>query len=176
MAVPVIRAAQIVDAPAIARVHVDTWRTTYAGIVPGEFLAGLSYEGCQASWLEVLSNPHDETHLFVAEAQAGQIVAIASGGPLREALAGLDGELYVLYVLKAFQGFGYGKLLVSQVAEDLAGRGYHALAIWVLKDNPACRFYERLGGRSMAEKEVEIGGKLLTDVAYAWPELGALRK
>ncbi len=39
-----IRPAVAADAAAIARVHVDTWRTTYRGIVPDEHLAKLSYE------------------------------------------------------------------------------------------------------------------------------------
>jgi ribosomal protein S18 acetylase RimI-like enzyme len=85
--------------------------------------------------------------------QRGHIVAIASCGPLRDALAGFDGELYVLYVLKSFQGLGYGQRLVTRAAHDLASRGYHSLVAWVLKDNPARRFYERLGGRLAAEAE-----------------------
>ena len=159
----------------MAHVHVDTWRTSYAGIVPDEHLNKLSYERCRAGWIEHLSNPQLETHAFVAESPAGQIVAITSCGPLQEPLASFDGELYVLYVLKSFQGLGYGKLLVVRVAHDLASRGYHSLVVWVLKDNPACRFYERLGGRLTAEKVVEIGGKPLTDVAYVWPELTAFK-
>lgn len=166
----VIRPAQIDDVPAIARVHVDTWRTTYRGIVPDAHLANLSYERCQANWIAHLSNPQG-AHTFVAQAPSGQIVAFASGGQLREALAGFDGELYVIYVLEAFQGRGYGKLLVTRVARDLASRGYQSLVIWVLKENPACRFYERLGGQIFAEKAVEIGGKTLLDVAYVWPDL-----
>ena len=172
---PMIRPAQIDDALAMARVHVDTWRTTYVGIVPDEHLANLSYERCQAGWIEHLTNSQDE-HTFVAEAQSGQIVAIASGGPIREALDNFDGELYVLYVLKSFQGMGYGKLLVTQVAHDLASRGYHSMVIWVLKDNPACHFYEKLGGRLTAEKVVEIGGKELIDVAYVWTDLAVFRQ
>ncbi len=168
---PVIRPARIDDAVTIARVHVETWRTTYVGIVPDEHLANLSYERSQAGWFEHLSNPQGQMHAFVAEIEPGQIVAFASCGPSRDSLAGFDGELYNLYVLKAFQGKGYGKLLVTQVACDLAMRGCHSLVIWVLKDNPACNFYERLGGRRIAEKPVEIGGKQLLDVAYSWPDL-----
>jgi len=170
-AMPVLRPARIDDALAMAHVHVDTWRTTYVGTVPDEHLANLSYERCQAGWIEHLSNPQSEECTFVVETQSGQIVALASGGPLRDALAGFDGELYVIYVLKSFQGMGYGRLLITEVARDLASRGYHSLVIWVLKDNPACRFYERLGGRAVAEKVVGIGGKQLMDVAYAWADL-----
>jgi hypothetical protein len=38
------------DAEAIARVHVDSWRTTYQGILPDEVLAGLSVERRRAFW------------------------------------------------------------------------------------------------------------------------------
>jgi ribosomal protein S18 acetylase RimI-like enzyme len=172
---PIIRPAQVDDALAMARVHVDTWRTTYVGIVPDEHLATLSYERCQAGWIEHLSKRRNETHAFVAEDHPGHVVAIASCGPLQDALAGFDGELYVIYVLKSFQGMGYGKQLVARVAEDLASRGYHSMVIWVLKDNPACRFYERLGGRLAAEKVVEIGGRPLVDMAYVWSDLTVFR-
>ena len=77
----------------------------------------------------------------------------------------------MLYVLKSFQGMGYGKQLVTQVARTLISTGYRSMIIWVLKDNPACRFYARLGGQPIAEKVVEIGGKQLIDVAYAWHDL-----
>ena len=39
-----VRDAQIEDAPAIARVHVDTWRSAYRGIVPDDHLDAMSYE------------------------------------------------------------------------------------------------------------------------------------
>ena len=173
---PVIRPAQTDDASAIARVHVDTWRTTYTGIIPDEHLSNLSYDRAQANWFGYLSNPESETHAFVAEDETGQLVGFASGGPLRERLGNYDGELYVLYVLRPFQGMGYGKLLVSRVAHDLTSRGYHSLVIWVLKENPACRFYERLGGWQIAEKAIEIGGKELIDVAYVWPDLAVFKE
>jgi len=166
----VIRLAQVEDAPAIARVHIDTWRTAYAGIVLAEHLARLSYERCEARWLPYLCDPQGETRTFVAEAR-GQVVAFASGGPARDPLPGLDGELYNLYVLEAFQGKGYGRLLVAQLAQDLAIQGYHSLIAWVVKDNPACRFYERLGGRLVGGKTVKVGGQALVDVAYGWPDL-----
>lgn len=171
-----IRPAQTEDAFAIARVHVDTWRTTYVGIVPDEHLANLSYERCQAGWVRALSNHEGETHTFVAEVQPGQVVGFACGGPIQDMFAGVDGELYNVYVLKSFQGKRCGKRLVTRVARDLRIRGFHALVIWVLKENLACLFYERLGGQLAAEKVVEIGGKLLTDVAYVWPDLAAFEK
>jgi len=51
----------------MARVHVDTWRTTYTGIVPAEHLANLSYERCQAGWIQHISDPQSMERVFVAE-------------------------------------------------------------------------------------------------------------
>ncbi|OQA93205.1 MAG: hypothetical protein BWY25_03118 [Chloroflexi bacterium ADurb.Bin222] len=39
-----LRPARLEDAPILARVHIDTWRSTYGGIVPAAHLAGLSLE------------------------------------------------------------------------------------------------------------------------------------
>ena len=107
----------------------------------------------------------------MVEEPGGPIAAFASGGPIKEALDKWDGELYVLYVLKAFQGMGYGKQLVTHVAQDLASRDFRTMVIWVMKDNPARRFYEKLGGRLIGEQGITIGGKALMKVAYVWPDL-----
>jgi len=40
----IIRKAKLDDATGIAKVHVDSWRTTYKGIIPDDFLNNLSYE------------------------------------------------------------------------------------------------------------------------------------
>ena len=37
----VVRPAVRDDLPGIARVHVESWRTTYAGLMPPDYLAGL---------------------------------------------------------------------------------------------------------------------------------------
>ena len=36
-----IRPAELDDAPAIAQVHVDTWRSNYAGMIPQAYLDSL---------------------------------------------------------------------------------------------------------------------------------------
>jgi hypothetical protein len=45
-----VRRARLQDAAAIARVHVDAWRSTYRGIVPDEHLDGMSYERSKRNW------------------------------------------------------------------------------------------------------------------------------
>ncbi|MHC0551926.1 hypothetical protein [Salinicoccus sp. CNSTN-B1] len=45
-----IRKAHLKDAEGVARVHVDSWRTTYGGIIPDDYLNGLSYEQRTELW------------------------------------------------------------------------------------------------------------------------------
>jgi hypothetical protein len=50
-----IRAATEHDAVAISHVHVQSWRTTYAGIVPEEYLATLNEAERVLLWREWLT-------------------------------------------------------------------------------------------------------------------------
>ena len=47
-----IRPARLEDVTAIARVHIDTWRTTFTGIVPQTYLDQLTYEESEEIWVE----------------------------------------------------------------------------------------------------------------------------
>jgi hypothetical protein len=50
----IIREITYNDVPAIAQIHVDTWRTTYQGIIPDKYLATLSYQKRESGWLKFL--------------------------------------------------------------------------------------------------------------------------
>jgi GNAT superfamily N-acetyltransferase len=166
-----IREATLDDAPGIARVHVDTWRTAYPGIIPAAHLAQLSYERSEARWRDHLATGDGARFVYVAE-DAGCIIGLASGGPERDGLSGYDGELYGLYVLAEFQRHGVGRALLQVVARRLAAGGFKAMVIWVLKENVKARaFYEALGGVLIHEKQIVIGGIELVDVAYGWLDI-----
>jgi GNAT superfamily N-acetyltransferase len=167
----IIRLALAADAPAIARVHVDSWRTTYRDIVPEEHLAKLSYEKREELWNRVITDPRQFT--FVAEA-VGRIVGFASGGRNRGGEADYLGELYAVYLLQAQQQRGLGRRLTLGVARELEKVGMPTMLVWVLRETPACEFYLKLGGKAVASKLTIIGDKTLEEVAYGWTDLPAL--
>jgi hypothetical protein len=45
--------------------------------------------------------------------------------------------------------------------------------VWVLHDNPARYFYERLGGSYVADREEDLWGVRVRQAAYGWPDLAA---
>ncbi len=75
-----IRKATQQDASGIAKVHVDSWRTTYKNIVPDAFLDSLNYENRTKLWKQ---NVH-KMIVFVAEMDDGEIVGFSTGGQERE--------------------------------------------------------------------------------------------
>ena len=170
-----IRAANRADAGPIARVHVDSWRTTYEGVVPSEYLAGLSYRDRESMWNEALTTDKLAMSILVAETEGGDVVGFASAGPERDGNSTYKGELYAVYLLQEHQTLGLGRRLVSAVARRLLACGFNSMLLWVLEDNrPACRFYESLGGERVGRKTVAIGGADLEEVSYGWKDIVAL--
>ena len=169
-----IREASEEDAVAIARIHVDSWRTTYPGIVPDDILAGLSYERREDAWRATLSNPDTQEAVFVAEEVGGQIVGFASGGLERSGDPVYKGELYAIYLLQEYQGQGLGRELILTVVKRLLQEGFRSMLVWVLRENPSRGFYEKLGGQYVREQLIDIGDAQLVEVAYGWPDIRAL--
>jgi L-amino acid N-acyltransferase YncA len=163
-----IRMATVADVAAIARVHVESWRTTYKGIVPDDFLANLTYEQREPLWRQVLSESAGLSLVYVAEDADGQIVGFASGGPERSGDTVYAGELYAIYLLDDWKRRGIGRQLTVTLVTQLVQAGFASLLIWVLAENPSRRFYEALGGQQVREQPVTIGGVQLIEVAYGW--------
>jgi GNAT superfamily N-acetyltransferase len=80
-----------------------------------------------------------------------------------------------IYIRQSYQGREIGRKLMQIVAERLGQLGINSMLVWVLLDNPACQFYAALGGKIVHEKELAVGGKPLSEVAYGWVDTGNLR-
>jgi GNAT superfamily N-acetyltransferase len=168
-----VRRASISDAPAIARVHADTWRTTYKGLMTDEFLPNLSYDRRQRMWEESLNDPKRTTTVLVADDEEGRVIGFAACGAARDEKE-YDGELFAIYVTQDWQGRGVGRELLRSAAQDLKARGFGSMLVWVLADNPFRRFYESLGGERVRTRNAEIGGQGLRELGYGWRSLDSL--
>jgi L-amino acid N-acyltransferase YncA len=162
-----VRAATQQDAVGIAHVHVESWRTTYAGIVPVEYLASLDERERELQWKEWLTL---DIQSFVA-AEADEIVGFASGGPIREPIKDYDAELFAIYLLKQAQGRGIGTALLKTLATSLQSKNYKCMAAWVLRSNASTHFYEKTGAFPISTKQIEIGAAMLPVISYGWPDL-----
>jgi len=170
-----VRQAYPSDAPVIARIHVETWRSTYAGLLPEGMLAGMQEKNHKATWSSLLLGPRSgsrngELVLVAEEAKAG-VVGFVSAGRTRGALPGYDGEIYTLYVSPDFQNRGIGTQLLEGAFQKLGEREVRGVMLWVLARNPSRFFYEALGGTKIAMRKERLWGVVLAEVAYGWPDL-----
>jgi GNAT superfamily N-acetyltransferase len=159
-----VRHASIQDLPAIARVHVESWKTTYAGRMPEAYLRDLTLEDRERLWRANFEKPAGP---ILAATEGDEVVGFAYGGPNRGKEPEYSNELYALYLLDRVQRKGLGRRLFLGVAESLEAR---SMIAWVLEGNPACGFYERMGGIRCGSKKIMIGGAFLDEVAYGWTQ------
>lgn len=172
----IIRPAQVQDAPAMGRVMVDTYLTAHHGQMPEEAWqkrkTEWTHDVSARNWARTIAKINDGNHaecIYVAVAEAGEVVGLAMGHPSATAQIG---EIGSLYVSEAYQGQGIGRQLVGAVAAHLATTGITTLHIAVLAVNmPARRFYEAIGGRVVGEREFDEEGFLLPEVVYGWPDI-----
>lgn len=166
-----VREASIEDAEGIAMVHVNSWKSTYQGIISESYLSSLSVENRTKSWKWTFENRAEHERVFVAENREGKIVGFSNGGRSPNDEFNHDGELYAIYLLREYQGLGVGKLLFNSVVASLKNNGYSSMMLWVLEDNPSLGFYILQGGQSIGQKTISIGTDNLVELAIGWGSL-----
>ncbi len=163
-----IRPARPGDAAGIARLDVETWQAAYAGILTVPYLVGLSAERRERGWASVIRRePRD---VRVAVDGDGIIRGFGSCGACRDE-AGFSGEVFTLYVAPDWQNRGIGRALLLALFARLVERGHDSAVVWVLRDNPARFFYQRLGGREVRRKTLPVGGVSVAASGYGWRDL-----
>jgi GNAT superfamily N-acetyltransferase len=164
----VIRRATVADASVIAAVRIDSWRATYRGIIPDDYLDGMKVEDSTAIWSRILSATSSAANVFVAEVD-GEVLGFAAGMTLKEAKLGYDSELTAIYLEPSVQRAGIGRRLVAHVAATLASAGASNMLVWVLAENRQARqFYEMLGAELLVEQPFSWDGLDLQEAGYGW--------
>lgn len=169
-------------ATGIAKVYVDTWRSTYAALLPHRVLLGMSYERQAREWSWVIRNRSEAQPVIVAAEANRGVIGFTSFGlsrlgdrPAAGCFGGEGGanvgEIYTLYVRPEFQERGIGRKLLHAAFTAMVDKGYGCSFLWVLRDNPARFFYERMGGQVVAERRERLWGCTLDEVCYGWPDL-----
>jgi GNAT superfamily N-acetyltransferase len=178
-----LRLARPTDAVAIGAVHVAAWRSAYPGILPDDYLARLSVARQAAHYDAAIRGPGG---VFVAVASGVDLPAASPpriigfttvgrgrGGAIAECRLG-EGEVETLYVLDDWRERGIGRRLLRAAAEHLAQGGCKSLYVWVLRDNPSCWFYQRLGGTRTAEAAIKVAGQSVMQTAFVWDPIQRL--
>lgn len=165
---PTIRPATVPDADGIARVHVDSWRFAYQGLLPQPMLDGLSVERRAGFWRDGVSHPLPRAVTLVA-VRGERVVGFCSCGPDRESDApSTQGEVAAIYVAPDSARQGIGHALMDAAIAHLAREGFAEAILWVLADNRIGKdFYTGYGWRRSGRTRVEsFHGVEVTEIGY----------
>ena len=157
------------DAAALARVHVRSWRETYAGLLPGSFLAAMNTADYARRWRRQLMTCQGAEVVLCAEGVGGLV------GYCAASTEGALSEVSTLYIIRPAQRRGLGRRLLASAAQVGRANGARALQLWVLEGNARARsFYEHLGGAPGDHRSLGHGGSELSEIAYRWNDIRQL--
>jgi len=155
-----IRPATPNDAPAIAAIHVRAWQVAYEGMLPSEFLAGLSVRQRTDFWHRELIG--GRSLILVAERE-GSVVGWISAGAGRDPDVENTSEVYAVYVAPDCWRHGFGRQLMDAIEEHPSSR--REITLWVLDQNQrAIDFYRKMGYEfDGAKRSDQIAGVTITE-------------
>lgn len=159
------------DIEQVANLLVKAWQSAYQGIVEQNYLAGLNQETKQNRIKENVKNTTNDKEYVVAK-EKEEVVGFIKFGNRADELGRFlryDGEIVALYVKQGRLREGIGTELVKYAKQKLKQEKKHNIIIWCLKENyPSRKFYEKIGGVLLGEKQSLIGEKEYPLVAYGY--------
>lgn len=161
-----IRCATPDDAPAIARVHILSWRAAYRDILPEEKLYCLDYVRVTESFRKSIAFGAEDIYLAEKSCDAVGFLAFSDGHDpdiIRETVTGIC----AIYLTPENWRKGIGRMLYRECEDTLISRCCMEVAFWVFADNTrARRFYEAMGFTADGEAMVLNMGVPLNAVHY----------
>jgi len=150
--------ARISDVPVLARIHADSWRAAYRGLIPDSYLERFTYQRREESFRQSLAANAEETYLIQ---QNDQVVGLLTLGAARDSDVDIHctGEIWGIYLSPSTWRKGIGKQVVQAAEAMLQARGCETIVLWVLEKNQqARRFYEAMGfNADGASKSIDWG-------------------
>jgi ribosomal protein S18 acetylase RimI-like enzyme len=155
-----VRTATRTDAPAIAAVHVRSWRIGYRGLLPHSLLAALNIDDRSRRWADWVAGAGPRDRILVAE-RGGDVVGFCSLCPSRDFDADDSvGEIFAIYVDPRHWRRGVGLALLDRSMTELRDAGFDTATLWVLDSNERGRcFYEASGWRLDGATKRDVVGQ-----------------
>jgi GNAT superfamily N-acetyltransferase len=153
-----IREAGAGDIPALARLHVTTFKETH-----GRFGAP-SVELRETQWRAAFASQAN-WFCYVVEGPDGELIGFAKGTLHDGGVPGFVGELNKIYMVRRYHRQGLGRRLIEQVARRFLEQGITSMLLFGDARSPSNGFYEHMGGERLFSSEGEFHG------AYGWRNL-----
>ena len=154
--------AKVEDALAISIINAFTWKTRYTGIVSDSII--------NERMKNVYQNANKYKERIIEDGQyiVAKVDGVVVGFSLFDKSEKYDGlgELYALYLLECFNGYGIGKMLFEKTKEQLQNMGYDKFVCNCLTKNPTMEFYAHMGGEKINEFLSDIHGEKYSETTF----------
>ena len=160
-----IRKASVDDATAIARVHEESWRTAYAGLIPGVHLERMINRRGPLWWAKLAEKNRGGLLVLDMGSFIAGYVTLGRARGLASLKAG--GEVFEIYIKPECQGLGLGTKLLRAGLNRLGEAGKYPALAWSLADNEAATaFYKRRGGKLFVQGQEKFGDLSLPKLGF----------
>ncbi len=159
------------DFPAIARLHAESWRSAYRGMLSDEYLDNRVHLERVALWQQRFSEQTEKPFFVILAETETDLAGFACAFPDEHPTFGafLDN----LHVAPERTGQGIGRRLLTAVAERLLADGRRGgLYLWVIEKNARARqFYSKAGALEVECVELSLpDGSRLNEMRCYWPD------
>ena len=140
--------------------------------MPDDFLDRQNVEERETGWAKTIKEAPG--NLLVAVRPDSGILGFVCHGRVTGTprVAGYQAQIFGLHVCPEGKRQGVGLQLMRAAFVRLSSLPCRNAYVLTLEGNePARRFYEKLGGREVARGLVSFGGRDLVEVAYGWERL-----
>lgn len=160
------------DIPAISEAYIRSVHGSYTGVLPAEYLDGLSVESRGKVFAERRNDNEGHSYsLLIAEDEAAGVVGFVDYAYRESGNFDHDGRIFSFYVVPEFQRRGIGGLLFRTCLRRMRNEEYRSACLDTFEANPYRAFYEKMGGRVIGAEGHELNGQRLPTVVYGWEDL-----
>ena len=163
----VIRNVREEDISTIADIQINGWKSAYIGIIDNSYLLSID----KKEKISKLHKNYMQNGFIVAEIDkviVGFCRYIGNNSFSLE-IEDADCEISALYVRPDLKYNGIGTKLFQYVVEEFKSQKKRKMILWCFKDNePSKRFYEKMGGTIIDEKQTILGGKYYAEVCFSY--------
>lgn len=163
----IIRNIKEEDISDVVDIQISSWKTAYKGIIDDNYLESMD----KNKKIEQRKKDYKQNGFIVAEKNK-EIVGFCryiDNNDYTIDMPEIDCEIIALYVKPDLKYSGIGTKLFQYVTNQFKRKNKKEMIIWCLKDNlPSRKFYTKMGGKIIKEKEIEFGGKNYFEVGFKY--------
>lgn len=165
----IIRNVKKEDLPSVVDIKITGWQAAYKGIIDDDYLNNLTNE--RETNIAKMEKNYMKNGFIVAEIN-GEVVGFCRyifDNSFSKEINDIDCELGAIYVRPDLKYSGIGTKMFNYVLNEFKSNKKTKMVLWCLKDNePSKKFYSKMGGKIVKEKNVDIGNKQYIECCFEY--------